>query len=208
MLDIVKDLIALFLLIRFLWQKSQSLVPFPVSKFAPNPMYTLLFSSESKISLYISIYELFQKRNELCTRLNYRHEGRTILIFIFVSALVGGISNALADADSTSVNVNEDGANVLVFDLNTTIVERGGAEPFALDLFTMNATPQLGLDQILEGLDRAAQDDDIEGILLNISGVSSYPSTLEDIRAAIEDFKSTGKWLLLGLKACLSQAIT
>ena len=120
----------------------------------------------------------------------------TILIFIFVSALVGGISNALADADSTSVNVNEDGANVLVFDLNTTIVERGGAEPFALDLFTMNATPQLGLDQILEGLDRAAQDDDIEGILLNISGVSSYPSTLEDIRAAIEDFKSTGKWVV------------
>ena len=119
-----------------------------------------------------------------------------ILIIIFVGALVGGITSALSEADSADVSINEDGANVLVFDLTTAIVERGGAEPFALDLFTMNASPQIGLDQIIEGLDRASQDDDIEGILLNISGVSSYPSTLEDIRAAIEDFKTSGKWVV------------
>ena len=56
-----------------------------------------------------------------------------ILIIIFVGALVGGITEALSEAESADVNINEDQANVLVFDLNTSIVERGGAEPFALD---------------------------------------------------------------------------
>ena len=50
----------------------------------------------------------------------------TILIFIFVGALVGGLSNALAEGAEGGVTINEDKANVLVFDMNTSIIERGG----------------------------------------------------------------------------------
>ena len=120
----------------------------------------------------------------------------TILIFLFVGALIGGLSTAFSEAGGEEFSVNEDKANVLVFDLNTAIVERGGAEIITFNLNGLNAESQLGLDQILEGLERAADDDDIEGIFLNISTAGVYPSTLEDIREGIENFKKSGKWVV------------
>ena len=120
----------------------------------------------------------------------------TILIFIFVGALVGALSTVFAEAGGNDFSVNEDNANVLVLDLSNTIVERGGAENISFNLNGVEAETQLGLDQILEGLERASQDDDIEGILLNVSYVGVYPSTLEDIREGIEEFKKSGKWVV------------
>lgn len=120
----------------------------------------------------------------------------TILIFIFVAVLVGGIVGAIASAETIDVSVNEEEANVLVMDLSSAIVERGGAEPVKFDLFSIDASAQIGLDQILEGLDRAAEDENIVGIFLNISGVSAMPATLEDIREGLEEFKESGKWIV------------
>lgn len=120
----------------------------------------------------------------------------TILIFIFVGALVGGLVTAFTEGAEGGVSINEDKANVLVFDMNTSIIERGGGNDISFDLGGLNAQQQLGLDQILEGLERASSDDDIEGIFLNISGAGAYPSTLEDIRAGLEAFKDSGKWVV------------
>ena len=120
----------------------------------------------------------------------------TILIFIFVGALVGGLVTAFTEGAEGGVSINEDKANVLVFDMNTSIIERGGGNDISFDLGGLNAEQQLGLDQILEGLERASSDDDIEGIFLNISGAGAYPSTLEDIRAGLEAFKDSGKWVV------------
>ncbi|MBM71363.1 MAG: signal peptide peptidase SppA [Crocinitomicaceae bacterium] len=122
--------------------------------------------------------------------------GGIILIFIFVAALVGGLTSAFSDTSGNKFVINEDQANVLVFDLNTAIVERGGSQDISFGLNGINADTQLGLDQILEGLERASTDEDIEGILLNISGAGAYPSTLEDIRKGIDNFKESGKWVL------------
>ena len=120
----------------------------------------------------------------------------TILIFIFVGALVGGLVTVFTEGAEGGVSINEDKANVLVFDMNTSIIERGGGNDISFDLGGLNAEQQLGLDQILEGLERASSDDDIEGIFLNISGAGAYPSTLEDIRAGLEAFKDSGKWVV------------
>ena len=49
----------------------------------------------------------------------------TILIFIFVGALVGGLVTAFTEGAEGGVSINEDKANVLVFDMNTSIIERG-----------------------------------------------------------------------------------
>ena len=94
----------------------------------------------------------------------------TILIFIFVAVLIGGIVGAIASAERIDASVNEEEANVLVMDLSSAIVERGGADPVKFDLFSMDASTQIGLDQILEGLDRASEDKNIEGIFSNIPG--------------------------------------
>ena len=110
----------------------------------------------------------------------------TILIFIFVGALVGGIVGAITELEEADTEVYSGDANVLVMNLDATIVERGGVEPFALDFASLTPSPQMGLDQILDGLNRAAEDDKIKGIYLNISGVAAAPSTLEDIRDGID----------------------
>ena len=120
----------------------------------------------------------------------------TILIFIFVGALVGGFASALSESEGINVNINEDGANVLVFEMNDRIVERGGGESINFDITGLNAESTMGLDQILVGLERASADEDIEGIYMNLSGVAAMPSTLEDIREGLENFQDSGKWVV------------
>ena len=78
----------------------------------------------------------------------------------------------------------------------SAIIERGGAEPISFNFGSFGAEAQLGLDQIINGLERAASDENVEGLLLSIDGVAAAPSTLEDIRGAILSFKESGKWVV------------
>jgi len=120
----------------------------------------------------------------------------TILIFIFVGALVGGLFGAISEMEDAESEIYSGDANVIVMNLSSNIVERGGEVPFALNFTSLSPDPQIGLDQILDGLVRAASDDNIKGLYLNISGVAASPSTLEDIRSGIEKFRESGKWVV------------
>jgi len=120
----------------------------------------------------------------------------TILIFIFVGALVGGIFGAISEMEDAESEVYSGDANVIVMNLSSNIVERGGEVPFALNFASLTSDPQIGLDQILDGLTRAATDDNIKGLYLNVSGVSAMPSTIEDIRHGIDKFRESGKWVV------------
>lgn len=117
----------------------------------------------------------------------------TILIVVFVSALVGGLVSAFSEGEEESIDLPE--ASVLQVHFDGPIVERGAQEPtFNLG----NLTPELpmGLDQIQNALTRAAEDDNIKGIALHVSSVAAAPSTLLDLRQALEDFKASGKFVL------------
>ena len=120
----------------------------------------------------------------------------TILIFIFVGVLVGGIFGAISELEEAEAEVYSGDANVIVMNLDANIVERGGDEPFAFNFASLTPDPKIGLDQILDGLTRAASDDNIKGLYLNISGVAASPSTLEDIRDGIDEFRESGKWVV------------
>ena len=120
----------------------------------------------------------------------------TLLIFIFVGVLVGGIFGAISELEEAEAEVYSGDANVIVMNLDANIVERGGDEPFAFNFASLTPDPQIGLDQILDGLIRAASDDNIKGLYLNISGVAASPSTLEDIRDGIDEFRESGKWVV------------
>lgn len=120
----------------------------------------------------------------------------TILIFVFVGALIGGIFGAIEEMDSDSIELVDTEANVISLSLNSNIIERGGVEPVAFNFGSFGAESQLGLDQIINGLEQASADENIEGLLLSIDGVAASPSTLEDIRGAILSFKESGKWVV------------
>ena len=112
----------------------------------------------------------------------------TVLIFIFVGVLVGGIVGAFADVEaSAGPDLDLDDANVLRVTMEAPIVERGGGDsPFSFSLGGgLEPSMQLGLNQILDAFDRAAGDDQIQGVLLNVADVAVMPSMMEDLRAGI-----------------------
>ena len=118
----------------------------------------------------------------------------TILIFVFVGALVGGFASAFESDDMDEEQGLEE-PTVLVMKLNGPIMERG-AGGSAIDIGGLGSDTGLGLLEILKGLEEAAEDDDVEGLYLNLTSVAASPSTMEDLRAGLETFKSSGKWIM------------
>ena len=125
----------------------------------------------------------------------------TLLIFIFVGALVGGLTSAFAEAgDSVEGDFDFDSdideGSVLHLTFDEALVERGMEVPFALNFGSLEPETQMGLNHFLADIDRAADDDDIEGILIQADMVSGYPSMLGEVRDALARFKSSGKWIV------------
>ena len=125
----------------------------------------------------------------------------TLLIFIFVGALVGGLSAAFGEVSGESdtefsfgVDIEEGSVLHLTFD--APMVERGTELPFTLSLGSMEPEEQMGLNHFLADMERAAEDDRIEGILIQADMLSGYPSMLGEVRDALARFKASGKWIV------------
>ena len=81
--------------------------------------------------------------------------------------------------------------------LDQPIVDRASKNPFDdFDFFTMRPTSRLGLNDILQNIEKAKKDDNIEGIFLEISMPQAGVSTLGEIREALVDFRESGKFIL------------
>lgn len=116
------------------------------------------------------------------------------LLIIFVT--LGSIGSLISKASKPEpVKVKEE--SVLTIDLSLPIPDRTPQNPFA----TFNFDPYdmkkiVGLNDILKGLERAEKDDNIEGVYLDLSVVTSGMATLQEIRDALADFKASGKWVV------------
>jgi len=119
----------------------------------------------------------------------------TALIFIFVSALVGGLIAAFSEEGGGNADFEMPEASVMRVEFNAPIVERGQQVP-TFSLGNFNAEMPMGLDQILAAFERAATDENIEGIVLNVPSIAAAPSTLFDLRKGLEAFKASGKFVL------------
>ena len=134
----------------------------------------------------------------------------TVLIFIFVGVLVGGLVGALADADPMAdAEIDLDDANILELTLDAAIVERGGTDmPFAFSLAGgLEPNQQLGVNQILDAFQRAAADDQIQGVLLNVDDVSVMPSMMEDLRAGLDILKDSNKFVVAWAETMSQRAL-
>ena len=111
----------------------------------------------------------------------------TIMILIFVGIIVSSTSKEVPDVKENSL---------LVAKFSAPISDRTDENPFTK---LMSGNPYgedpMGLDQILKDLDKAENDENIRGILLNLRGVSARMATLTEIRDALLDFKESGKFI-------------
>lgn len=120
-----------------------------------------------------------------------------ILILFFVAAMVGGLVNAFADIEGDAdFNSEIAEGSVLHLTFEDPLVERGAGESFSVNFMDFSPQKTIGLNDLLSDLDRAANDDNIAGILLEVQGVGGYPSTLGEVRKALLKFKESGKWIV------------
>jgi len=80
-------------------------------------------------------------------------------------------------------------------DFDGPITERSTQDAdFSLSGFEASST--MGLRDIIQGLEKAAEDEDVEGIYMNLEGAAAAPSTMLDLRNAIGRFQESGKWII------------
>ena len=115
-----------------------------------------------------------------------------VLIAFFFSIFIASKISGLQETQVTQVKSN----SVLHIQLNYPIKERTDDSPFEnFDLFNMEPQITLGLDDILKNIKKAKDDPNIQGIYLDLFYLSAGWAQVHEIREALIDFKSSGKFI-------------
>lgn len=122
--------------------------------------------------------------------------GLLLTIFIMVIVTFGAfaaiIGMIVSGADQGPVAVKE--KSWLYMDFREVITDRGNKDPFAnFNFYSFQAVQQIGLNDILKNLEKAADDDRITGVLLDMSTVNVGFASMNEIRSALKRFKESGK---------------
>jgi protease-4 len=119
-----------------------------------------------------------------------------IFLFVIFFAMLGGlISDASEKNPGKTVHVEDNSA--LYLSLNKPILDRTSENPLDnFDFTTMQSQNGLGLDKMLQTIQKAKTDNRIKGIYLDLSYIPAGMATLEELRAAIIDFKKSDKWVI------------
>lgn len=109
-----------------------------------------------------------------------------IILVINIVVLVGLLSGSETE---TVVKKN----SVMMLDLNGSLSERSQENPW--DKLLGGDNQVYGLDDILTSIKKAKEHDDIKGIYIQASSLSTSYASLQEIRAALTDFKESGKFI-------------
>ena len=112
-----------------------------------------------------------------------------ILLFI-VSILM--MFSMLYSSDS-EVTVREN--SILKLDLNGSLVERSGEDPWAILMGDESAA--YGLDDLLASIRKAKENENIKGIYIEATDLATDGfAALKEVRDALADFKESGKFIV------------
>jgi len=115
----------------------------------------------------------------------------SILVFLIFMGIITSFATMMEDKETT---VAEN--TLLKIDLTSPVIDRTSKDPFsAFNPMTMEATKSIGLNDIIKNLDKAARDPKIAGIYLNLTSLQAGMATVEEIRKALVDFKTSGKFV-------------
>ncbi|MEI7525075.1 MAG: signal peptide peptidase SppA [Mariniphaga sp.] len=113
--------------------------------------------------------------------------------FLLIILLIGMVS-ALTSFKDQIVTIKSQ--SLLILKLDGKIVERKSNNPFEdLEIPGIKVSNTTGLNQILECIEKAKTDDRIKGVYLELSEINSGYATVEEIRNALIDFKTSGKFI-------------
>ncbi|MDR1860747.1 MAG: signal peptide peptidase SppA [Bacteroidales bacterium] len=113
--------------------------------------------------------------------------------FLLLFVAVGMVAAMLTFSEKPAV-VHENALLVMKFD--HIIEERTPGGMLSELMSGIYGINRMGLDDILEAIDRAANDERIKGIFLHPDYISAGWGTAEEIRNALQDFKESGKFVV------------
>ncbi len=117
-----------------------------------------------------------------------------ITMFIFI-AVIGTIISSATSSKEKVATIKSNAVLHLTFE--NPIPDRASNNPFAnFNFSTFESEESMGLDQILKNIEKAKSDDNIKGIYLDLTSLSTGMASLEEIRNALKDFKKSGKWII------------
>lgn len=112
-----------------------------------------------------------------------------LLFFIFV-----GIISAMISSSEQPASISANSLLMLKFDYE--IVDRAQNNPLdGLAIGLLEGNRAVGLNQILACIKKAKTDYNIKGIYLNPKDIYAGMASVEEIRNALKDFKTSGKFI-------------
>ncbi len=110
-----------------------------------------------------------------------------LLFFIGVIIMFSVMSSSESE---TQVGKN----SVMMLDLSGILKERSQENPW--DIFLNDKEQESGLDDILASIQKAKENENIKGIYLQAGSMGAGYASLEEIRKALLDFKTSGKFIV------------
>jgi len=119
------------------------------------------------------------------------------IVGIFISFFLLFLLMVIIVASSTNKKPMQIKTNTILFvDLNEQIVERSADNPLNYLPGTFASAREMGLNDILENIRKAKEDENIAGIYMELSYIPAGISSVEEIRNAILDFRKSGKFVI------------
>lgn len=114
-----------------------------------------------------------------------------VLIFVLLGAIAGLASKGKKQEVSVETN------SILKLNLNYTIPERTSNNSFKnFNFQTFESRNDAGLDDVLKNIKKAATDDNVKGIYLELGINMNSFATLEEIRNELIEFKKSKKFII------------
>jgi protease IV len=116
----------------------------------------------------------------------------SFLLFFLMLGMVASIAS-LSKRDSVTVSPK----SVLHLSFESEVVDRGGQNPLEnADFLSLSLGRTVGLNDIINNLKKAAEDENIEGVFLDLGIARAGWATISEIRQALQEFRESGKFIV------------
>ncbi len=122
--------------------------------------------------------------------------GVFLAFFLGIVVLVGMIAALVSSADSKK-EAKVEPNSVLHINFESQINDRSSNNPFEnFNFSSMSGKKGIGLNDILENIEKAKTDDNIKGIYIDLQSVPAGIATIEEIRNKLIEFKESKKFIV------------
>ncbi|MBN1117827.1 MAG: signal peptide peptidase SppA [Bacteroidales bacterium] len=116
-----------------------------------------------------------------------------IVLSTFILFIVGlFIMSAALRSQEKTVEIKSN--SILYLDLNRPIIDRQPASSLSLARFSRDF--RIGLNELLSNIEKAKTDDKIKGIYIEAKAIDAGYATVDEIREALKDFRTSGKFVV------------